>query len=112
MFAHPTQLNSGANVAVTSPPSSSISIDVLKVAHHGSKTSSTEAWLQYWNAKTAVISAGLNNTYGHPNAGVLERLEDTGSEIYRTDLMGETQMWVKDGEIKIRHKLEPENLGK
>ncbi|MET1175060.1 ComEC/Rec2 family competence protein [Paenibacillus amylolyticus] len=83
----------------------SVSIDVLKVAHHGSKTSSTEAWLQYWNAKTAVISAGVNNTYGHPNPGVMERLEATGSEIYRTDQMGEVQMRVKDGEIDVRYKL-------
>ncbi|WP_310142778.1 ComEC/Rec2 family competence protein [Paenibacillus amylolyticus] len=84
----------------------SISIDVLKVAHHGSKTSSTEAWLQHWNAKTAVISAGVNNTYGHPNPGVMERLGETGSEIYRTDQMGEIQMRVKGGEIDIRYKLE------
>ncbi|WP_405130483.1 ComEC/Rec2 family competence protein [Paenibacillus sp. FSL H8-0317] len=83
----------------------SVSIDVLKVAHHGSKTSSTEAWLQYWNAKTAVISAGVNNTYGHPNPGVMERLEATGSDIYRTDQMGEVQIRVKDGKIDIRYKL-------
>ncbi|CAM4235656.1 ComEC/Rec2 family competence protein [Paenibacillus xylanexedens] len=83
----------------------SVSIDVLKVAHHGSKTSSTEAWLQYWNAKTAVISAGVNNTYGHPNPGVMERLEATGSDIYRTDQMGEVQMRVKDGKIDVRYKL-------
>ncbi|WP_260871048.1 ComEC/Rec2 family competence protein [Paenibacillus xylanexedens] len=85
--------------------SASVSIDVLKVAHHGSKTSSTEAWLQYWKAKTAVISAGVNNTYGHPNPGVMERLEATGSEIYRTDQVGEVQMRVKDGKIDIRYKL-------
>ncbi|MEO2257681.1 ComEC/Rec2 family competence protein [Paenibacillus amylolyticus] len=85
--------------------SASVSIDVLKVAHHGSKTSSTEAWLQYWNAKTAVISAGVNNTYGHPNPGVMERLEATRSDIYRTDQMGEVQMRVKDGKIDIRYKL-------
>ncbi|MGO4531523.1 ComEC/Rec2 family competence protein [Paenibacillus sp. 2TAF8] len=82
-----------------------ISIDVLKVAHHGSKTSSTEAWLQYWNAKAALISAGVNNTYGHPNPGVMKRLEAMGSEIYRTDQMGEVQMRVKDGEIDVRYKL-------
>ncbi|WP_339236096.1 ComEC/Rec2 family competence protein [Paenibacillus sp. FSL R5-0517] len=86
-------------------PPASVSIDVLKVAHHGSKTSSTEAWLQYWNAKTAVISSGVNNTYGHPNPGVMERLEATGSEIYRTDQMGEVQMKVKDGKIDIRYKV-------
>ncbi|MFC9710431.1 ComEC/Rec2 family competence protein [Paenibacillus sp. NPDC056933] len=82
-----------------------VSIDVLKVAHHGSKTSSTEAWLRYWNARTAVISAGANNTYGHPNPGVLERLVDSGTDIYRTDQMGEIQMRIKDGKIDIRYKL-------
>ncbi|WKL03053.1 ComEC/Rec2 family competence protein [Paenibacillus amylolyticus] len=99
ILTRPLQVNSNDASAA------SISIDVLKVAHHGSKTSSTEAWLQYWNAKTAVISAGVNNTYGHPNPGVMERLEATGSEIYRTDQMGEVQMRVKDGKIDIRYKL-------
>ncbi|PYY27521.1 ComE operon protein 3 [Paenibacillus illinoisensis] len=80
-------------------------VDVLKVAHHGSKTSSTEAWLQYWSAQSAVISAGANNTYGHPNPGVLERLEAVGSQIYRTDQMGEIQMRIKDGKIDVRQKL-------
>ncbi|MGW7158187.1 DUF4131 domain-containing protein [Paenibacillus taichungensis] len=84
-----------------------VTIDVLKVAHHGSKTSSTEAWLQYWNASASVISAGANNTYGHPNPGVLERLVDSGTEIYRTDRMGEIQMRIKDGEIDVRYKLVP-----
>ncbi|MCM3133918.1 ComEC/Rec2 family competence protein [Paenibacillus polysaccharolyticus] len=84
---------------------SHISIDVLKVAHHGSKTSSSEAWLQYWNAKSALISAGVNNTYGHPNPGVMKRLEATGSQIYRTDQMGEVQVRVNDGKIDVRHKL-------
>ncbi|WP_339831675.1 ComEC/Rec2 family competence protein [Paenibacillus sp. FSL R7-0272] len=83
------------------------SIDVLKVAHHGSKTSSSEAWLQYWNAKSALISAGVNNTYGHPNPDVMKRLEAVGSRIYRTDQMGEVQMSVKDGEISVRYKLAP-----
>jgi competence protein ComEC len=83
-----------------------VTIEVLKVAHHGSKTSSTEAWLQYWNASASVISAGANNTYGHPNPGVLERLVDSGTNIYRTDQMGEIQMRIKDGEIDVRYKLE------
>ncbi|WP_342552141.1 ComEC/Rec2 family competence protein [Paenibacillus sp. FSL R7-0652] len=82
-----------------------ISIDILKVAHHGSKTSSSDAWLRYWNAKAALISAGVNNTYGHPNPGVMQRLEATGSRIYRTDQMGEVQMRVKDGRVDVRYKL-------
>ncbi|MBR2563517.1 MAG: ComEC/Rec2 family competence protein [Paenibacillus sp.] len=86
-----------------------ISIDVLKVAHHGSKTSSTEAWLQYWNPKAALISAGVNNTYGHPNPGVMSRLEAAGSQIYRTDQMGEVQIRVKDGKLETRYKLMQED---
>nr|WP_282446229.1 ComEC/Rec2 family competence protein [Paenibacillus silvae] len=85
--------------------SSPISIDVLKAAHHGSKTSSSDAWLQYWNAKAALISAGVNNTYGHPNPEVMKRLEQEGSRIYRTDKMGEVQMKVKNGAVEVRYKL-------
>ncbi|WDQ32147.1 hypothetical protein PTQ21_27835 [Paenibacillus marchantiae] len=52
-----------------------------------------------------MISAGANNTYGHPNPGVLERLVNSGTEIYRTDQMGEIQMKIKDGKIDVRYKL-------
>lgn len=83
----------------------SFSVDVLKVAHHGSKTSTTEEWLNYWQPQLSVISAGVNNTYGHPHPSVTERLEDYGSEIYRTDLMGEIQLRVRDGEIQVRSVL-------
>ncbi|MEC0127868.1 ComEC/Rec2 family competence protein [Paenibacillus pabuli] len=100
-------LHSGDNQKDNNMP---VSIDVLKVAHHGSKTSSTEAWLQYWNAKTAVISAGVNNTYGHPNPGVPERLEAAETDIYRTDQMGEVQMKIKDGKIDVRYKLIRDDL--
>ncbi|QOS80323.1 ComEC/Rec2 family competence protein [Paenibacillus sp. JNUCC31] len=99
LFTHHSGEEQEANISMP------VSIDVLKIAHHGSKTSSTEAWLQYWNAKTAVISAGVNNTYGHPNPGVLGRLEATGADIYRTDQMGEVQMKIKDGKIDVRYKL-------
>lgn len=63
-------------------------IDVLKVAHHGSKTSTSMEWLSYWKPRNAVISAGVNNAYGHPNEQVLKRIEAYGSRIFRTDLMG------------------------
>ncbi|MFB5762761.1 ComEC/Rec2 family competence protein [Paenibacillus medicaginis] len=80
-------------------------VDVLKVAHHGSKTSTSEEWLSYWKPAAAVISAGVNNTYGHPNEGVLERLNRSGTDIYRTDTQGEIQMRVSGGNFEIRHKL-------
>jgi competence protein ComEC len=62
--------------------------DVLKVAHHGSKTSSTEQFLSAVTPTFAVISAGFENSYGHPNRDVLERLEQHHSEILRTDQQG------------------------
>ncbi|UQZ32990.1 competence protein ComEC [Paenibacillus sp. PK3_47] len=81
-------------------------IDVLKVAHHGSKTSTGTAWLNFWNPGAAVISAGVNNMYGHPNGDVLERLTDSGASVYRTDLHGEIQIKVRREGITVRHKLE------
>lgn len=66
------------------------STEILKVAHHGSKTSSSEDWLRILNYQTAVISCGANNRYGHPNGEVVERLKtvNPAAEIYRTDECG------------------------
>ncbi|CQR57648.1 ComEC/Rec2 family competence protein [Paenibacillus riograndensis] len=83
-------------------------IDVLKVAHHGSKTATGADWLEFWNPGAAVISAGVNNLYGHPNGDVLRRLADSSTAVYRTDLQGEIQMEVRREGIAVRHKLEPE----
>lgn len=63
-------------------------VDVLKVAHHGSKTSSSEALLAASRPKVAIISAGANNRYGHPSPDVLMRLKQAGSAVYRTDQQG------------------------
>jgi competence protein ComEC len=62
--------------------------DVLKVAHHGSHTSSTEAFLSAANPAFAIISVGLDNSYGHPNRDVLERLSEHHAEVWRTDQNG------------------------
>ena len=62
--------------------------DVLKVAHHGSRTSSTEAFLSAVNPTFAVVSAGFENSYGHPNRDVIERLEQHHAAILRTDEVG------------------------
>ncbi|WP_081972415.1 ComEC/Rec2 family competence protein [Paenibacillus borealis] len=80
-------------------------IDILKVAHHGSKTATSADWLSFWNPGAAVISAGVNNLYGHPNGDVLERLHNSGTAVYRTDQQGETQLRVLAEEIKVRYKL-------
>jgi competence protein ComEC len=62
--------------------------DVLKVAHHGSRTSSTEDFLSAANPAFAIISVGLDNSYGHPNRDVLDRLSQHHAEILRTDQSG------------------------
>lgn len=70
-----------------------VSSTVLKVGHHGSKTSSGEEFLQAVKPKCAVICVGYGNNFGHPRAEVLERLENLPTKIYRTD---------RDGLIKFK----------
>lgn len=63
----------------------SLKCDVLKCGHHGSSTASSEAFLKAVNPKSAVISCGVNNSYGHPHREVLNRLNKMKITIYRTD---------------------------
>ncbi|MFD1885451.1 ComEC/Rec2 family competence protein [Paenibacillus wenxiniae] len=84
-----------------------IPIDVLKVGHHGSKTSTSAAWLHYWQPRLSVISAGVNNRYGHPKQEVLDRLAAVHSAIARTDQQGEIQIRIdSSGHIQMRSMLE------
>jgi len=76
--------------------------DVLKVAHHGSKSSTSDNFLEKVQPKFAVISAGADNQFGHPNGMTLKRLEKIGAEILRTDEDGDVKM-VSDG-IKVEIK--------
>jgi competence protein ComEC len=62
--------------------------DVLKVPHHGSRTSTTEEFLEAAHPAFAVISAGFENSYGHPHAAVIDRLHDRHTELLRTDRNG------------------------
>ena len=81
-------------------------VDVLKVAHHGSKTSSTEEFLKEVNPKIALIGVGKNNKFGHPSKEVLDRLNRFKTKVYRTDLNGEIEIKVnKKGEILVKTKL-------
>ena len=76
---------------------------ILKVAHHGSNTSSTEEFLKKVQPKIALIGVGENNKFGHPNQEVLNRLKTLGCKVFRTDEMGEITMLVnKEGKIKIK----------
>lgn len=74
-------------------------IDVLKVGHHGSKTSSSRTFIDEINPKYSIISVGKNNRYGHPNKEVLNTLED--SKIYRTDQDGSIMFKIKNNKLKI-----------
>ena len=75
---------------------------VLKVGHHGSKTSSTGSLLNKVKPKIALIGVGSKNTFGHPNNGVLDRLKKLKCKIYRTDLNGEIIITIdKNSKIHI-----------
>lgn len=63
-------------------------IDVLKVGHHGSNTSSSKNFLEQIKPEVALISVGQGNTYGHPTQATLKRLSNIGAKIYRTDENG------------------------
>lgn len=76
-------------------------VDILKVAHHGSKTSSTEDFLNKIRPKYSIISVGRNNFYNHPNQEVIERLLDINSTIYRTDEMGLIKIILNKNDIDI-----------
>ena len=80
-------LNTGADLKST----------VLKVGHHGSETSTSYPFLRAVMPQYSVISVGEGNSYGHPNADVLSRLSDAGSEVYRTDINGDIVM-TSDGQ--------------
>ena len=73
-------------------------IDVLKVGHHGSKTSSGKSFIDEINPKYSIISIGKNNRYGHPNDSVLNNLND--SKIYRTDENGSIMFKIKNNKLK------------
>lgn len=77
--------------------------DILKVAHHGSTDATSEEFLSYLGAKTAIISCGKENVYGHPHAQTLERLINAKTEIYRTDQKGNILITIEtDGNYTVR----------
>lgn len=78
-----------------------LNANILKIAHHGSKTSSIQEFLNKVNPKIALIGVGRKNKFGHPNQEVLERLKEKGIQIYRTDQNGEIQIIVKNN-LKIK----------
>lgn len=75
--------------------------DVLKVAHHGSKSSSSGEFLDTASPKIAVIQVGRNNIYGHPHSKTLEKLEERGIEVFRTDLSGAVGIDIRGDELFV-----------
>ena len=75
--------------------------DVLKVGHHGSKTSSSEDFIKAVSSKIAIISVGRKNKYGHPYQEILERLKKFGINVLRTDIDGDIE-FESDGRQFIK----------
>ncbi len=71
--------------------------DFLKIAHHGSKTSTAEEFLEAVTPELAFIQVGADNRYGHPHQIVLDRLESLGVKYYRTDINGTIELML-DGQ--------------
>ncbi len=85
-------------------------LDLLKVAHHGSRTASTEAFLGALRPRVAVISAGTGNPYGHPTRQTLDRLAAIGARTFRTDTDG-TVTIETDGQRSARRRQRRTGIG-
>lgn len=79
--------------------------DILKVAHHGSKTSSIAEFIEKIKPKYAIIGVGEDNKFGHPSDSTIQNLEKANIRIYRTDKMGEIEIKTNGKEIKINEFL-------
>lgn len=77
---------------------------VLKVAHHGSNHSSSQEFLNHVQPEIALISLGVDNSYGHPGEETMERLEKTKAKIYRTDTMGTITILSDGKKLDIQTK--------
>ena len=75
--------------------------EILKTAHHGSKNSTTEEFLNVVDPEYAWISAGRKNRYGHPHKETLDRLEENGAKIYSTQQNGAIGVTVKEKTMRI-----------
>ncbi len=76
-------------------------IDLIKIPHHGSGTSSIEEFILKIRPHIGIISVGRNNSYGHPNREVLSRYEGIGTRIYRTDHQGLIKARINEKDIKV-----------
>lgn len=78
--------------------------DVLKLAHHGSDSSSCEEWLKGVGASIGIVSCGRGNSYGHPSGEVLKRAAALGYDVYRTDELGNLLLTISpDGSFRLEY---------
>lgn len=90
------------DLSIENEPESVPDVDILKVAHHGSKNATSERFLQQTTPEIAIISVGDNN-YGHPSNETIQKLRAIGADIYRTDQCGAIQVKIaRDGELSVQ----------
>jgi competence protein ComEC len=77
-------------------------VRILKVAHHGSRTSTSRELLEAWRPQVALISCGRGNSFGHPTREVLDRLEAIGARVLRTDHDGQITIETDGRGVKVR----------
>jgi competence protein ComEC len=82
-------------------------INLLKVAHHGSRYTSDEEFLKALRPGIALISCGEGNSYGHPHRELIERLDAVGTRIYRTDKSGAITVIVNNNRVYVDEFLAP-----
>lgn len=91
----------GEQVTLTPEPDK---LDFLKVAHHGSASSTSERFLQLTTPEAAFISVGVGNMYNHPSQETLKRLYDAGTDVYRTDELGSVILTIdQEGGYAVDH---------
>ena len=76
-------------------------VDVLKVAHHGSGTATTDPFVGALQPRVAIVSAGADNRYGHPNPGTIARLEAAGARVLRTDRDGSVTVATDGRQLSV-----------
>lgn len=76
-------------------------VEVLKVGHHGSAGASSSAWLAELQPEAAIVSVGRGNRYHHPSAEALGRLGASGAEVWRTDELGDVEVWTDGGTFTV-----------
>lgn len=99
-------IESKAEDVIVSKYSKSLKADVLKVAHHGSKSSSTDEFIKLSDSYISLIGVGAENNFGHPNDDVVHKLKNVSNAVLRTDINGEICIMISPkGNIKYKVKI-------